>query len=100
VRHEPELGGEHHLITTTLQSTANELLIRVGAIDLGRVDEGDSELQRAVNGSDGLGVIATRARVGSGHAHGAKADAADIESAEFDVFHGDLLSGLATGSSD
>ena len=40
VGHEPELGGEHHLVAAALDRAADEFLVGVGAVDLGGVDAG------------------------------------------------------------
>ena len=37
--------------------------------------QGDAEVERAVDGADGLGVVGAGAGVGEGHAHRAQADA-------------------------
>ena len=82
VRHEPELGGEHHLVAAALEGAADEFLVGVGAVDLGGVDQGDAEVEGPVDGADGFGVVAAGPGVGGGHAHRAQADAADVEGAE------------------
>ena len=84
---EPELRGEHDLVAAALDGPADELLVGVRAVDLGGVDEGDAEVEGAVDGADRLGVVAAGAGVGGGHAHRAEADAADIEGAQGDVLH-------------
>jgi hypothetical protein len=57
-----------------------------------------------VDSADGLGVAACPNVVVAGHGHGAEAYAGDIESADRDVLHGDvLLTGVvrdAAGSLD
>ena len=42
---------------------AHEFLVDVGAVDLGGVDERDTEVECAVDGADGLGVVAAGAGV-------------------------------------
>ena len=63
----------------SLMRAADELLVGEGAVDLGGVDQRDAEVERAVDGADGLGVVGAGAGVGGGHAHAAETDAADVE---------------------
>jgi hypothetical protein len=44
-------------------------------VDLGGVDVGDPEVQRALDGADRFGVAAVRVEVVAGHRHRAEADA-------------------------
>jgi hypothetical protein len=53
-----ELRGDDGLIAAVLQSAPYEFLVDVGTVDLGGVDERDTELECPVNGADRLGVIA------------------------------------------
>ena len=69
VRDHAELGGEDDPVAPILEGAAHKLFVGVGAIDLGGVDEGDAEIQGAVNRSDGLGLIDAGVDVGRGHAH-------------------------------
>ena len=84
-----ELGGQHHLVPAALQRAADEFLVGVGAVDLGGVDEGDAQLQGAVDGAHGLVVVGAGAGVAVGHAHRAQADAGDVQVTQADVLHGD-----------
>src|SRR5690348_10626399 len=43
-----EFGGERHLVAATLQRTAEQFFIPVGAVDLCRVEKGAAELDGAV----------------------------------------------------
>ena len=74
VRDHAELGGEHDLVAAALDGPADEFLVDVRAVDLGGVDECHPEVEGAVDGADGFGVVASGAGVGEGHAHGAQAD--------------------------
>ena len=65
-----ELGGQHHLVAPSADGPADELLVGERAVDLGGVDQGHPEVERSVDGADGLGVVGARAGVGGGHAHG------------------------------
>ena len=84
---EPELGRQHDLVAPVLDRPADELLVGVGPVDLGGVDEGDAEVERPVDGADRLGVVGARPGVGGGHAHAAEADAADVEVSDGGVLH-------------
>ena len=77
----------------SLDRPADELLVGVRAVDLGGVDVGDAEVERAVDGADRLGVGAARIEVVAGHRHRAESDARDVEFADRDVLHGLLRSG-------
>ena len=91
VRHEPELRGQHDLVAPALDRPSDELLIRVGSVHLGGVDEGHAEVERPVDGADGLRVVRAGPGVGGGHAHGAETDTGDVEVSEADVLHARLL---------
>jgi len=80
-----ELGGQHDLVTPALQGAADEFFVGVRAVDLGGVEEGDAEVEDAVDGADGLGVVAAGAGVGEGHAHRSQADAGDVQIPQRDV---------------
>ena len=85
---EAELGGDDDLVAAALDRLADELLAVERAVDLGGVDVGDAQVQRAVDGADRLGVVeAPAAGVGAGHGHGAQADPGDVQPAERDVLH-------------
>ena len=83
-----ELGGEHDPVTVSLQGAPEEFLVGVGAVDLGGVDEGDTQVESPVDGPDRFGVVAAGPGVGVAHAHRAQADAGDVEGAQCDVLHG------------
>ena len=72
-----ELGGEHDLVAPAPDRLADELLVRERAVHVGGVEEVDAEVERAVDGRDGLGVVA--AAVELGHAHAAEAEGGDGE---------------------
>src|SRR5207237_7579724 len=77
-------------VATPFESTADEFLVRIGAVDLGGVDVGDAQLDGSLDGADRLAVAAARVEVVAGHRHRAESDARDVESAERDLFHDDL----------
>ena len=85
---ETELGGDLDLVAAALDGASDELLAVEGSVDLGGVDVRDAELEGAVDGADGLGVVQRPAGgVGAGHGHGAEADAGDHEVTEVCVLH-------------
>ena len=87
VRDEAELRRHHDIVAASLEGAADELLVRVGAVDLGGVDVGDAQLQGSLDGADRLGVAAARVEVVAGHRHRAEPDARDVESAQRNVLH-------------
>jgi hypothetical protein len=52
-----ELGDEGHRIASPFDRPAQQLLVVVGAIHLGRVEEGATQLDGAVDGGDRLGLV-------------------------------------------
>ncbi|MNY72386.1 hypothetical protein D3C86_2109320 [compost metagenome] len=49
---EPELGGNHHLIAEGGQGFTHQFLVRVRAVDLGRIEEGDATIHGRPNQRD------------------------------------------------
>ncbi len=74
-----ELGGQHHLVAAPLQGFPEEFLVGVGAVDLGRVDERDAEVQRPVHGPDRLRVVRAGARIAVGHPHRSQTDPGNLQ---------------------
>ncbi len=72
---DPELRGEEHLVAPALQGAADELLVRERAVHVGRVPEGDAELDGAVERPERLGLVAAAVEVR--HAHAAEAEGGD-----------------------
>ncbi len=85
--HVAELRGEHDAIALPLDGAPHQLLVGVGTVDVRGIEEGDAQLQGAVDGGDRFGVVAPRIEVG--HPHAAEADAGDDEtlSTEVALFH-------------
>jgi hypothetical protein len=79
VRDEAELRGEHNIVATPLEGAADEFLIRVGAVDLRRVDVRDAQVERSLDGADRLGFAARRVEVIAGHRHRAEPDVRDVK---------------------
>ena len=75
-----ELRGQHDLVAPAGERLAEQLLVRVRPVQLGRVEERAAELQRAVDRGDRLALV--RGAVEGGHAHAAEADGRDLQVAE------------------
>ena len=71
-----ELGGDHDAVAPALDGAADEFLVGVRAVHVGRVEEGDAELERAVDGGDRLGLVP--AGVELAHPHAAQPDGGDL----------------------
>src|SRR5882762_9758570 len=54
-----ELCGQYDLVAPALDRTSDELFVRVWPVDVGGVEKIDAEFERAMNGRDRLGVIAS-----------------------------------------
>jgi transcriptional regulator with XRE-family HTH domain len=83
VRDQPKLCGQHDLVTPSLECAADQLFVGKRAVDLGRVDERDAQVDRPVDGADGFGLVGIRRQ----HSHTAKANATDVEGAKRYVLH-------------
>ena len=83
-----ELGRHDRLFAPTFEGLADEFLIGEGAVHVRGVEEVDPEVQGAVDGGDGLGLVAPAVEVG--HPHAAEALGGDGQSlgAECALFHG------------
>jgi hypothetical protein len=89
MRDDAELCGQHHVVATIFDGSADEILVGVRTVDLGGVEVRDAEVQRAVNGANRLGVAAGSYVVVARHRHSTESDARDVESADRNVLHGD-----------
>ena len=78
VEREPELGGDHHLVTDRRQCLPDELFVDERSVDLGGVEERDAPLDRGADQGDGVLAIGERA-VALAHAHAAEAERRDLE---------------------
>ena len=74
-----ELRRDHHLVAHGCQGLADELLVDVGAVHLGGVEERDAEVHGAAQHGDHVLARAGVGPVAHGHAHGAEADGRDLE---------------------
>ena len=77
-----ELGGEHHLVAAALDGAAHQPLVGVRPVDVGRIEEVDAEVERAVNGRDRLVVVPAGVEVGHPHAPEAEGGHAEPIQAE------------------
>jgi hypothetical protein len=83
-----ELGGEHDLVTTPLDCLADEPFVGERAVHVGGVEEGDAEVEGAMDRRDRLCIVAPGVEVG--HAHAAEAEGGDGErGAERTLLHFD-----------
>ena len=58
VAHDPELGGQHHLVAPVGDGLAHQLLVGVRAVDVGGVQERHPEVEGLADGGDRLGLVA------------------------------------------
>ena len=79
---EAELGGDLHLVADGLEDLADELLVLVGAVDLGGVEEGDAGVEGG--GDDVSSLVQIR------QAHAAEADVGHFQvgCAQVTLVHG------------
>ena len=87
VRDHAELGRQHDLVAAALEGPADEFLVDERAVDLGGVEQGDAQIQRPVDGADGLRVIGAGAGVARRHPHGAQTDTATVQVPQLDMLH-------------
>jgi hypothetical protein len=71
IDHEPELGRDLELVALAGDGPPEELLVGVGAVDLGGVEKRDPQLERAVDRRQACLLVA--GAVGPGHAHASQA---------------------------
>jgi hypothetical protein len=62
VRYQPEFRYHDGLAAASFQGAADELLVGVGAVDLGGIDVGDAQLPCSLDGADRFGVVAVGGR--------------------------------------
>src|SRR5881398_2239538 len=73
--HDAELGGDDDLLAPAAEGAPDQLLVGVRAVHVGGVEEGDAEVERAVDGGDRLVVVARAVELR--HPHAAEADGGD-----------------------
>nr|BFE73389.1 hypothetical protein GCM10020092_066900 [Actinoplanes digitatis] len=77
---EAELGGDDDPVAQRLEGLADQLLVDVGAVDLGGVEERDAGLDGATQDADHLVAVAGVRPVCLAHAHAAEAEGGDPQS--------------------
>ena len=77
VEAEAELGGEDDLVALALERAAEQLLVGEGPVRLGGVEEGDAELEGAMQSRDGFLFVGNA--VGLAHSHAAETEGGDLE---------------------
>ena len=84
----PEFRGHDHLAAYRGEGLADQLLVGVRPVDLGRVEEGDALLVGAADQRDHLPFVGGGS-VAVAHAHAAQADGRNFRTAfsQFSVFH-------------
>src|SRR5437867_669370 len=73
--HDAELGGDDDLVAPAADPAPDELLVGVGAVHVGGVEEVDAEVERAVDGRDRFAVVVRAVELR--HPHAAEADGGD-----------------------
>jgi len=74
-----ELRRDHHLVPATGERASEQFLVEVRPVHLRGVEQGDAEVDRAVDRRYRTGLVGTGAGVEGRHAHAAEADATDLE---------------------
>ena len=80
-----ELGGDDPVIAAPGDRLAHELLVGVGAVHLGGVEEVAAELERPVDRGEGLSLVGRA--VEGGHAHAAEAEGGDGQGPQVALLH-------------
>jgi len=68
IAHDAELGGQHHLAAAALNGAAHEFLIQVRAVNIRRIEQRYSQVQRAMNRGNGFAVVARSVEFRHAHA--------------------------------
>jgi hypothetical protein len=77
---EAELGGDHDLVAPPLQRAAEQLFVGERTVDLGRIEQGNAELDRAVYRCDRLALVAWTVELA--HPHAAEPERSHLEPLE------------------
>src|SRR4051812_7901944 len=91
----PELGREKYLVALSGDGSADQLFVLEWPVHVRRIEKGDTELERPVDGGDRLGVVA--AGVELAHPHATEADRGDVHAllSQCARFHGRFFYYLA-----
>ena len=79
VQDRAELRRDHHLVPATGERASEQFLVQVRPVHLRGVEQGDAEVDRAVDRRDRTGLVGAGTGVEGRHAHAAEADASDLE---------------------
>jgi hypothetical protein len=77
---EAELAGDHHLALERGECLAHQLLVGVGTVDLGGIEEGDAAVHCGADQRNHLLPVRGGAEA-AGHAHAAQPDCRDLQAA-------------------
>ena len=91
-----ELGGQHHLVPAAGDRLADQPLVGERAVHVGGVEEGDAEVQGAVDGPFGLLLVAGAVELA--HPHAAEPLGRNGQAAQCPCAHARLLPGGGAGS--
>ncbi len=92
VAHDPELGGEHHLVAPVADRAPDELLVVAVAVDVGRVQQVDAEVERAVDRGDPVGITRRFRRCLTSACSRARSPTPAVRGFQADAFPCDRLS--------
>ena len=76
VTYNPKLCRDNRIPTVNLERFAEQTLIRVRSVDVCGIEECDPEIECAMDGSDGLGVVPTT--IEFGHSHASQSERRDV----------------------
>jgi hypothetical protein len=92
-----ELGGDYHLITHRRESLPNQFFIGERAVNLSRVEECDTPIERRSNEGDAL-LLLDGGAVTEAQAHAAKTERRYLKIAKFTLLHANLLTAAGATS--
>src|SRR5215471_10143581 len=81
VEGEPELGGDDNLVAQGGERLADEFLVDIRAVDLGGVEERDTQVDRGSQQADHLAAVARVGAEALAHAHAAEPESGNLEPA-------------------
>src|SRR6266404_4977862 len=99
IAQDPKLRCDDHLVAMSFDSAPEQLFVRVRPVDVGRVEERNAELERALNGGERFFIVASAIKVG--HAHATESDCGNdwTAAAEFALFHIKLVRPIIAANS-
>lgn len=78
-----ELRGEDDVLPPARERLPQQLLVAPGTVDLGRVEDRDAEVERAMDRRDRLGLVG--GAVGLAHPHAPEPESRDLEAARSEL---------------